>query len=88
MCDATMHHIMKSKTVRDLRYRFSEIEALLNHGETIEIRKRQKIIARLEPMRIEPGKYPDFAARQRQIFGNKKTALTGTELVSKARGKY
>jgi len=33
---------MRRATVRDLRYRFSEIENLLQHGEEIEITKRRR----------------------------------------------
>ncbi len=43
-----MHH-MKKATVRDLRYRFREVENLLREGEEIEITKRKRVIARLLP---------------------------------------
>jgi hypothetical protein len=35
-CDAIMYH-MKTMTVRDLRYRFPQIEAQLREGEAIAI---------------------------------------------------
>jgi antitoxin (DNA-binding transcriptional repressor) of toxin-antitoxin stability system len=57
-----MSHIMKSATVRDLRYNFPEIEARLQRGEEIEIRKRKRVIARLVPVRPKLEKYPDFEA--------------------------
>ncbi len=79
---------MKTATVRDLRYRFAEIEILLNKGEEIEVRKRRKVIARLQPVRPKAEPYPDFAARRKQIFGNKKAPQTGTELVAEERGDY
>jgi antitoxin (DNA-binding transcriptional repressor) of toxin-antitoxin stability system len=87
-CDAKMHQIMKSATVRDLRYCFPEVEALLNKGEEIEIRKRRKVIARLVPIRPKAEDYPDFAARAKEIFGDKVASQTGTELVSEFRGDY
>jgi len=83
-----MNHIMKTATVRDLRYHFPEIEARLNRGEVIEIRKRRKVIARLHPVRPKPRAYPDFAALRKQIFGNKLTPQTGTDLVAEFRGDY
>jgi antitoxin (DNA-binding transcriptional repressor) of toxin-antitoxin stability system len=79
---------MKTATVRDLRYHFSEIEARLEKGEEIEIRKRKRVITRLVPVRPKPGEYPDFGARAREIFGDRITELTGTEIVSKGRDRY
>lgn len=83
-----MNHIMKSATVRDLRYHFSEIEARLQKGEEIEIRKRKRVIARLLPVRPKPENYPDFAAIRKEIFGNKKVKQTGTELLAEARDRF
>jgi antitoxin (DNA-binding transcriptional repressor) of toxin-antitoxin stability system len=82
-----MYHIMKKATVRDLRYRFPEIEAQLNKGEEIELYKRQRMIGRIVPVRPKDEAYPDFSAISRRIFGKKKTRTTGTELVSDARGE-
>lgn len=83
-----MNHIMKSATVRDLRYHFSEIEARLQKGEEIEIRKRKRVIARLLPVCPKPEKYPDFAAIRKEIFGTKKVKQTGTELLAEARDRF
>jgi len=82
-----MHHKMKSTTVRNLRYRFSEIEARLRQGETVEIRKRKRIIARLIPVRPKASAYPDFAARARKIFGDRVLKTSGSDLVSWGRGE-
>jgi len=79
---------MKTATVRDLRYHFSEIEARLERGEEIEIRKRKRVIARLVPVRPKPDAYPDFEARARALFGDRITELTGTQIVSEARDPY
>jgi antitoxin (DNA-binding transcriptional repressor) of toxin-antitoxin stability system len=62
---------MKKATVRDLRYRFSSIEASLRQGEEIEVRKRKRIIGRLVPVRPKVSAYPDLSARARRIFGDK-----------------
>ena len=79
---------MKTATVRDLRFHFSEIEARLRQGEEIQIRKRKQVIAKLVPIRpeLETPYLPDFAARRRKIFGNKKMSLTGAEIVAWDRG--
>lgn len=78
---------MRKATVRDLRYHFSAIEATLRQGEEIEIRKRKRVIGRLVPVRPKVSAYPDFAARTREIFGEKVLPIAGTELVSWGRGE-
>jgi antitoxin (DNA-binding transcriptional repressor) of toxin-antitoxin stability system len=79
---------MRKATVRDLRYRFREIEARLKKGEEIEVFKRKKVIGRLIPVQPKPEAYPDFAALARKVFGKKKTRKTGTEIVSEQREPY
>ena len=80
---------MKTATVRDLRYHFSEIEARLRQGEEIVIRKRKRVIAKLVPLAPKPEAtdYPDFAARQRTIFGDKVLPVTGAQIVAWDRGE-
>ena len=79
---------MKSATVRDLRYHFPEIEARLQKGEEIEIRKRKRAIARLVPVRPKLESYPDFGAIRKEIFGGKEASQTGTELVAQDRDRF
>ena len=81
-----MCHTMKRANIRDLRYRFREIEARLNKGEEIELYKRQKMIGRLLPVRPKTEAYPDFSVLRRRIFGIRKARKTGTDLVSEERG--
>lgn len=79
---------MKKATVRDLRYRFQEIEERLNKGEEIELYKRRKLIGRLLPVGPKTQEYPDFSALRRRVFGTRKARKTGTDLVSDERGTY
>jgi len=79
---------MKTATVRDLRYHFPEIEARLGRGEEIEIRKRKQVIARLVPVRPKLEEYPDFEAQAREIFGDRLTEMTGTQLLAEDRDPY
>jgi len=77
-----MHHMRKA-TVRDLRYRFREVEALLQEGEDIEITKRKRVIARLVAVRPKPPvKRPDFLARLKKLYGDKKLKVSGAELLA------
>ena len=82
-----MHHMRKA-SVRDLRYRFSEVERLLQRGEKIEIPKRKKVIARLLPARLSVARRPDFLARLRRIYGDKTLEVSGAELVAQERERF
>jgi antitoxin (DNA-binding transcriptional repressor) of toxin-antitoxin stability system len=55
---------MKTASIRDLRYRFPQIEARLREGEAIDITKRKRVIARLVPVkpRPQPRAASDFLA--------------------------
>jgi len=76
-----MHHMEKA-TVRDLRYRFPHVETLLQEGEEIQITKHKRVIARLVPERVSPApRLPDFAARLAKIYGKKKLAVSGAQLI-------
>lgn len=66
---------MTKATVRDLRYEFPAVLSRLEHGETIAITKRGKIVARLMPPSTVParkGKRPDFSERIQEIYGKRK----------------
>jgi antitoxin (DNA-binding transcriptional repressor) of toxin-antitoxin stability system len=84
-----MHH-MKKASVRDLRYRFSVVEELLRDGQEIHITKRKRVIARLLPPepKADTAPLPDFAARQRKIFGKKKLKVSGAELLAAERERF
>lgn len=83
-----MHH-MKTATVRDLRYRFSEVESLLQEGEEIQITKRKRVIARLSPVQAKaPRRRPDFLGRLRKIYGGKILKVSGAQLLARERDRY
>jgi len=79
-----MHHMAKA-SVRDLRYKFREVEDLLREGEEIQITKRKRVIARLIPERdSKVPEVPDFLSRLKKIYG-KPLKVTGAEIISKDR---
>jgi antitoxin (DNA-binding transcriptional repressor) of toxin-antitoxin stability system len=57
------------RQLRDTRQLLSWLEA----GEVVELRKRNRVVARIVPEspRIEPAQWPDFEARARAIFGDR-----------------
>jgi len=82
-----MYHMKAS--VRDLRYKFPEIERLLRQGQKIEITKRGKVIAELSPVSAKaPAKMPDFRAIRRGIMGDKMLEVSGAELIAQDRDRY
>ena len=86
-CDAIMHH-MKKATVRDLRYRFREVENLLREGEEIQITKRRRVIAKLMPCPpAPPPRRPDFLDRLQTVYGNTPLKVSGAELIARERGR-
>jgi antitoxin (DNA-binding transcriptional repressor) of toxin-antitoxin stability system len=83
-----MYHMRKA-SVRDLRYRFSEVERMLQDGENIEITKRKRVIAHLSPVPSRvPRQRPDFLARLRAIYGTKVLKVSGAELLARERSRY
>src|SRR5438093_12724982 len=87
-CDATMDHMRKA-SVRDMRYRFREVEHLLREAKEIEIPKRKRIIARLVPDKPAVAQArPDFLRPLKEIYGGKPLRFTCAELASLARGPH
>jgi len=80
-----MYH-MKTVTVRDLRYDFPKVERMLREGKPLQITKRGKVVARLEPEngRAENKRppLPDFLRELNEIYGDQVFEVSGAELIS------
>lgn len=77
---------MRSVTVREIRRQFSrKVEVPLRRGETLILRKRKEVLGRIIPELGQRKAYPDFAARQEKIFGNRRIHLNIGELLRKER---
>jgi antitoxin (DNA-binding transcriptional repressor) of toxin-antitoxin stability system len=63
---------MRSVNLRQLRDT-RRLKAWLRAGNTVELRERDRVIARIVPEKSEekPGKWPDFEARAREILGDR-----------------
>jgi antitoxin (DNA-binding transcriptional repressor) of toxin-antitoxin stability system len=81
-----MYH-MTTVSVRDLRYDFPRIEALLRGGEEIQITKHHEVIARLVPEQPPARVVPDFLGRIREIYGDKVLEVSGADLISAERDR-
>ncbi|HZR58026.1 MAG TPA: hypothetical protein VFA74_14215 [Terriglobales bacterium] len=78
---------MPSVNMRELRDT-RRLKSLLRAGNTVELKERNRVIARIVPEKQEerPVKYPDFAARRKKIFGDR--VLSIVDDLVKDRGRY
>jgi antitoxin (DNA-binding transcriptional repressor) of toxin-antitoxin stability system len=78
---------MPSVTIRQLRDT-KRLKAWLRAGKTVELRERDKVIARIIPAGLAPQAedWPDFAALHKEIFGDR--ILPGASIVIEERGRY
>jgi antitoxin (DNA-binding transcriptional repressor) of toxin-antitoxin stability system len=79
---------MPSINIRQLRDT-RRLKAWLRKGNTVELRERDRVIARIVPEKAQSEQareWPDFAARSYEIF--KGRILPGADLVIEERGRY
>jgi antitoxin (DNA-binding transcriptional repressor) of toxin-antitoxin stability system len=64
------------------------LKTWLRAGNTVELRERDRVIARIVPekQKESPVQYPDFAVRRKKIFGNR--VLAGADLLIEERARY
>jgi antitoxin (DNA-binding transcriptional repressor) of toxin-antitoxin stability system len=50
-----------------------QLKAWLRAGETVELRERDRVLARIVPEEAvkQPVEWPDFAARRKALFGDR-----------------
>lgn len=81
---------MKTATVADLRNRFPSVYRWIEEGETVELTKRGRVVARLvpapPPAKPPKAKMPDFAAMRREIFGDNPAVFPS--LIQEERDSY
>jgi hypothetical protein len=75
---------MNMRQLRDTR----QLKAWLQAGKTVELRERNRILGHIVPLGspVEPGEWPDFAARTKKIFGKRR--VPGAALTVEERGRY
>ncbi len=64
---------MKTATVADLRNNFRRVSALIDNGESVEITKRGRVVARLVPPVTSKPKLvkPDWKAQIKAVWGDR-----------------
>lgn len=78
---------MPSVNIRQLRDT-RQLKAWLRAGQTVELRERARLIARIvpEPLPVGLRKYPDWVVMRRKIIGDR--VLPGSSVVIEERGRY
>lgn len=64
---------MKTATVADLRNNFRRVSALIDNGESVDITRRGRVVARLVPAVDTPKKLvkPDWMAQIKEVWGDR-----------------
>jgi antitoxin (DNA-binding transcriptional repressor) of toxin-antitoxin stability system len=77
---------INTRELRDTRQLFAWLEA----GEVVELRKRNRVVARIVPEspKIQPVEWPDFAARRRRIFGDRVLTPVADLLEDREKSRY
>ena len=78
---------MRTANVRQLRHHFGTVLHWVSEGQQVQITKKGKIVAVLSPPATKAKKFkiPDFAARQKEIFGDR--VIPG-DIVAEERESY
>jgi len=84
MCHIIGMPSVNMRQLRDTR----RLKAWLRAGKTVELRERDRLIAKIVPETPEkrPVNWPDFEARAKEIFGDR--VLTAVDDFLKDRGRY
>jgi hypothetical protein len=69
MCHIKIMLSINLRQLRDTR----QLKAWLKAGKTVELRERDSVLGRIVPEKAvaRPADWPDFAARRKQIFGDR-----------------
>jgi antitoxin (DNA-binding transcriptional repressor) of toxin-antitoxin stability system len=83
MCHIVFMPSVNMRQLRDTR----RLKAWLRAGKTVELRDRDKLVARIVPENETPKKpveWPDFAARRKAMFGDR----VFPNIILEDRGRY
>lgn len=79
---------MGKTSIRELKHATSAVLEKVKRGETLQITRRNQVVAVLGPPPSTSGAVnrPDFAARLRELWGDRRLPTTATELLTEERG--
>jgi prevent-host-death family protein len=81
-------HYMKHVSVRELQQNIKQVIDAVERGETIDVTRRRRVVARLAPVRprLKAVKWPDLARRAETVLGKKLVEPAPSEQVANDRG--
>lgn len=83
-----MSYMSVTVSVRELQQNLKRVMARVERGETVEVTRRRRPVARLAPIEPnDPAPWPDLEARTRAIFGKRLIARGGAAVVIEERGE-
>jgi prevent-host-death family protein len=74
-------------SVRELRQNLKLVLARVERGETIEVTRHRRPVARLAPLGRAAAPWPDLEARARAVFGQRRITPGGAAVVIEDRGE-
>jgi prevent-host-death family protein len=80
--------VRRTVSVRELQQNLKRVMARVEQGETVEVTRRHRPVARLAPVRARAplSDWPDLEKRARAVFGDRVIAPGGAEVVVEGRG--
>jgi prevent-host-death family protein len=78
-----------SVSVRELQQNLKRVMTRVERGETVEVTRRNRPVAKLSPARSSAAvsEWPDLGARTRSVFGNRVVTPSGSQVISDERGE-
>lgn len=84
-----MSYMAATVSVRELQQNLKRVMAQVERGETVEVTRHRRPVARLAPIgpsrAVEP--WPDLESRTRAIFGKRVITPGGADVVIEDRGE-
>lgn len=75
-------------SIRELQQNLKKVMARVERGETVEVTRRRRPVARLAPAQPSTvSDWPDLEARTRSVFGNRTVTPAGSKVVLDDRGE-
>lgn len=84
-----MSYVAKnSVSIRELQQNLKRVMARVERGETVEVTRRRRAVARLGPVTSSAAvaEWPDLEARTRSVFGDRHVNPGGADVVVEQRG--
>jgi len=82
-----MSYMGKTVSIRELQQNLKGVMTRVERGETVDVTRRRRTVARLAPVRPTgpSAPWPDLKARRRGVLGNRVIVPGGSDIVIEGR---